>query len=68
MTNQNETKTELKNQQISAAKAAKISAMILEKRAEGLDVREALDSVLGAGTFETLVQDLYAELRKGVAQ
>ena len=41
----------------------KISAAILAQVQNGLTVREALDAVLGAGTFETLAADLYATLR-----
>lgn len=40
-----------------------ISAMILAKVAEGMDVREALDAVCGAGSFERLASNLYHQLR-----
>ena len=44
-------------------KTQAISAMILAKVAEGMSVREAIDAVIGAGTSEKFVGDLYEQLR-----
>ena len=44
-------------------KTQAISAMILAKVAEGMTVREAIDAVIGAGTSEKLIGDLYEQLR-----
>lgn len=41
----------------------KISAAILVKVGQGMTVREAIDAVLGAGTSERLIGELYNELR-----
>ena len=40
---------------------ATISKMILELVAQGLTVAQAIDAVLGAGTHEAIVTDLYAD-------
>lgn len=45
-------------------KNAAISAMIVAKMNEGMTVREALDAVCGAGTFEKLAGDVYDALRQ----
>lgn len=42
---------------------AKISAAILTKIAQGMTTREAVDAVLGEGTFKKLAGDLYDALR-----
>ena len=42
---------------------AAISARILAAMGAGLPVNEAIDAVLGAGTTDKLVSDLYDELR-----
>lgn len=41
----------------------KISLRILTQIKNGMTVREAIDSVLGAGTFENLAGDVYDRLR-----
>jgi hypothetical protein len=41
-----------------------ISARILAKAAEGMDIAEAFDAVLGEGRFEALASDLYHALRE----
>ena len=43
--------------------AAKISARILAYVANGATVKEALTYVLGAGYYDCLVEEVYAELR-----
>lgn len=48
------------NQQISVA--------ILSKVAQGLSLRDAIDAVLGAGTFEKVAGDLYDALRAKAPQ
>lgn len=45
-------------------KNALISAAILARVAAGMDVRQAIDSVLGAGTSAAVVDAVYHELRK----
>jgi len=40
-------------------KNAIISARILYLIAQGMEMSEAMDKVLGAGTFEQVVSDLY---------
>ena len=40
-----------------------ISLQILAKVASGMTIGNAMDSVLGAGTYDKLVSDLYSELR-----
>lgn len=47
----------------TAEKNAKISQAILAKVAEGLELRDAVDAVLGAGTFEKLASEVYETLR-----
>ena len=44
-------------------KNATISAAILAFRAAGLSVRDAVNTVLGEGTFERLAGEVYDELR-----
>lgn len=44
-------------------KTQAISAMILAEVAKGASVREALNAVCGAGSFERLAGDLYDALR-----
>jgi hypothetical protein len=45
---------------MTETKKAAISAAILNKIAAGMTVRAAVDSVLGAGTSEKLIAELYA--------
>lgn len=40
-----------------------ISARILAAISEGVEIDEAIDAVLGEGTYRQLVSDLYDELR-----
>ena len=47
-------------QQITAL----VSKMILARMDNGLSLQEAIDAVLGIGTFERLTDDLYRELNK----
>jgi hypothetical protein len=42
----------------------KISLAILSKIANGMTARQAVDAVLGAGTFEKIAGDVYDTLRK----
>lgn len=44
-------------------KNAIISTSILTKMAEGMDVAEAIDAVLGAGTYAKVTGEIYDELR-----
>lgn len=44
-------------------KNAEISRRILEKVTEGLELRDAIDAVLGEGQFEAIVADIYEALR-----
>ena len=44
-------------------KNAAISAKIIAKMQAGLSVQEAIDAVLGAGTFTKLAGEVYDELR-----
>lgn len=46
-----------------ARKHSVISARILALRADGYTTQAAVDEVLGAGTYEKLVGDLYDALR-----
>lgn len=47
---------------------AEISRRILAARLAGATVKDAMDSVLGAGTYDAVVDDLYHSLRaKGTA-
>lgn len=48
---------------IEKIKNAAISAKILKLVCEGVDVRDAIDIVLGCGTFEKLSSDLYHSFR-----
>lgn len=48
---------------MNAAKQVEISRQILEKVAEGMNVRDALDAVCGQGSAARLIDTLYAELR-----
>jgi hypothetical protein len=43
---------------------AKISARILRQMSEGKTVQQAVDAVLGAGSFEKLAGEVYSALRK----
>jgi hypothetical protein len=45
----------------------KISAAILARVTIGEPVNEAVDHLLGDGTFEQLINDLYTELRGEVS-
>ena len=44
-------------------KAGEISARILTLVATGLDIRAAFDAILGAGTWDAMIDDLYEALR-----
>lgn len=44
-------------------KTQAISAMILNKIAEGMNVREAINAVCGEGRVEAMIDRLYDELR-----
>lgn len=44
-------------------KQAIISAKILKLVAEGINLRDAFDAVLGQGAFEKLAGEIYDELR-----
>jgi len=46
-----------------AEKNAAISAAILTLRQQGMTVRDAINQVLGAGTYEQIASDLYDALR-----
>lgn len=48
---------------MEALKNSVISAKIIELRISGLTVQEAINTVLGAGTYEKLASDLYDELK-----
>lgn len=48
---------------MQANKNALISAMILQKIAQGMNVRQAIDAVLGAGTAEKIAGDVYDQIR-----
>lgn len=41
----------------------KISAKILAKKAAGMSTKDAIDAVLGIGTFERLASEVYDTLR-----
>lgn len=44
--------------------ASQISTAILAQVAEGKGVADAVDTILGAGTFEGLAGDVYESLRR----
>jgi hypothetical protein len=44
-------------------KTQEISRRIIEKVSEGMTVKDAINAVIGAGTFERLASDLYDDLR-----
>lgn len=48
---------------MQALKNARISAMILAKMQEGMDLRAAFDAVLGEGAYMKLAGEIYDELR-----
>lgn len=43
---------------------AKVAARIAQLRAEGMPLPAALDAVLGAGSYDAFVSDLYDRLRE----
>ncbi len=45
------------------AKNAALSLLIARKINEGMDVKDALDAVLGDGTADKLISDVYHALR-----
>lgn len=47
----------------ATATNATISAKILAAKASGMTTKQAIDAVLGAGTFEKLAGELYDALR-----
>ena len=53
------------NVNAAATKNQIISARILAAVASGMDVRDAIDTVLGAGVSAALISDLYDGLRAG---
>ena len=48
---------------MEAIKNAKISQMIIEEMNRGADIRAAIDTVLGAGTWSRIVEETYEGLR-----
>lgn len=46
-----------------ATKNAEISRRILTAKESGMSVRDAIDLVLGAGTYAKLASDVYDEIR-----
>jgi len=54
-------------EQTTIAKNGMISAAIMLARLDGATMREAMDGVLGAGTYERTVRELHAGLRAKVA-
>ena len=50
------------------AKNAKISAMLVALMGAGMPVRDAVDAVLGAGTYEKLAGDVYDMIRARAAE
>jgi hypothetical protein len=47
----------------TAEKNAEISRRILAKVAEGMNIRQAADAVLGAGTVDRVIGNVYEKLR-----
>lgn len=47
----------------TAQKHAAISTMILAKVAEGMDIADAMDAVMGAGSYKAMVSRVYHALR-----
>jgi len=45
----------------------KITVAILNKVAEGLTVRQAIDAVLGSGTVDRVISDVWETANKGKA-
>ena len=50
-------------EQVTIAKNGMISAAILLAKLHGASMGEAIDSVLGAGTYDRAIADMYAALR-----
>lgn len=48
----------------AADKNAAISRLILTKIAEGMTLAAAIDAVLGAGRYDSIVSDVYETLSK----
>lgn len=48
---------------MQAIKNAKISAMIISKMQQGMDIRAAFDAVLGEGAYMKLAGEVYDALR-----
>lgn len=44
-------------------KTQAISLMIIEKKNAGMNIQEAIDSVLGEGTSKEIISELYDALR-----
>lgn len=44
-------------------KNAVISAMIVAKMNQGMDIRQAIDAVLGEGMYMKIASDVYHQLR-----
>lgn len=49
---------------MNTIKNAQISALIVAKMAEGLDIAQAVDAVLGAGTYMKLATEVWEAARK----
>ena len=47
----------------TATKTAEISRRILEKEAEGMDIKAAFAAVLGQDKLDAMIDELYHELR-----
>ena len=45
-------------------KNAMISKAILDKMSQGMTTREAVDQILGVGTFDRIAGDIWEALRK----
>lgn len=48
---------------MQALKNAKISAMILAKMSEGMDIQQAFDAIMGEGAYLKLAHEVYEALR-----
>lgn len=54
-------------EQTTIAKNGMISAAIMLSRLDGASMHEAMDSVLGAGTYDRVARELHAGLRAKAA-
>jgi phosphosulfolactate phosphohydrolase-like enzyme len=55
----------MKTTDTTAAKNREISRRILLHVAAGMDIRQAVDAVLGAGTVAKIIDEVYEALRAG---